>query len=130
MTAGKNLDNLYEAIISDALAASDEQIAEQASKEDVKSVRDALARAEQEAGKRALSAARSGLDDWKSNGVVAGRAPDREGRRAQFDRFRAGDKEFQKKATLAARNGDKPTERDLDGLADDYAELRRLEEGD
>jgi hypothetical protein len=30
--------------------------------------------------------------------------------------------------TLAARNGESPTDDDLSGLADDYAEVRRLEE--
>jgi hypothetical protein len=130
MTADKNLENLCDAIIEDILSTPDDQIVAEMSKEEIEGVRAALTRAEQEAGARVLASAKSGIETWKANARRAVPASERTAVRARFDKFRTGDKEFEKKATLAARNGEKPTDRDLEGLADDYAELRRLDEDD
>jgi len=49
--------------------------------------------------------------------------------RARFDKARSQDSSLSKKLLLAARNGQGATGTDLDSLADDYAELERLEQG-
>jgi hypothetical protein len=100
------------------------------SKEEIESVRAALSRAEQEAGACILASAKSGMETWKANARRPVLTSERTALRARFDKFRTGDREFEKKATLAARKGEKPTDGDLEGLADDFAELRRLEEGE
>lgn len=47
--------------------------------------------------------------------------------RAHFDEARSRDSALSKKLLIAARNGQGASERDLNSLADDYAELERLE---
>jgi translation initiation factor IF-2 len=128
MNEGKKLENLCDAIIEDILATPGDQIMAETSMKEIEEVRAALARAEQLAGARILASAKSESEVWRANARRAVPASERTALRVRFDKFRTGDKEFEKKATLAARNGEKPTDRDLDGLADDYAELRRLED--
>jgi hypothetical protein len=128
MSAGKKFENLCDAIIEDILSTPDDQIVAETSSEEIERVRAALARAEQEAGARMLASAKSESETWRANARRAVPASERTALRDRFDKFRTGDKEFEKKATLAARKGAKPTDGDLEGLADDYAELRRLEE--
>jgi hypothetical protein len=128
MSSGKKFENLCDAIIEDILSTPDDQIVAETSTEEIERVRAAFARAEQEAGARVLASAKSQSEIWRANARRVVPASERIGHKVRFDKFRTGDKEFEKKATLAARKGEKPTDRDLDGLADDYAELRRLEE--
>lgn len=47
---------------------------------------------------------------------------------ARLDAARAGDRTLSSKTLLAARNGQGTTERDLESLVDDLAELERLEQ--
>jgi hypothetical protein len=128
MNEGKKFENLCDAIIEDILSTPDDQIVAETSREEIEGVRAALARAEQETGARILASAKSKGEVWRANARLAVPALERIAHRVRFDKFRAGDMEFETKATLAARKGEKPTDRDLDGLAEDYAELRRLEE--
>lgn len=53
---------------------------------------------------------------------------DRVAARARFDAIRANDQQLSSKLLLAARKRQGATERDVDSLADDYAELERLEQ--
>jgi hypothetical protein len=48
--------------------------------------------------------------------------------RTRFENARSRDPALSKKLLIAARNGQGASERDLDSLADDYAELERLEQ--
>lgn len=53
---------------------------------------------------------------------------DKAAMRARFDAARSQDSALSSKLLIAARNGQGATERDLGSLADDHAELERLEQ--
>jgi hypothetical protein len=128
MTKGSKIDLLCDALIEDILSTSDEEIVSETSREEIEKVRHALARAEENIGRGRLAAAKAGLEAWRRTDRRTLDAAGRAANRDRFDRLRAGDAAFQRKMTLAARNGEAPTDDDLSGLADDYAEVRRLEE--
>ncbi len=127
MTSGRKLDDLYDALIDEILGTSDEEIVAEVTPDDIERTKAAFARAEQEVGSHMLAAAKSGVRAWRASSKRETSPEALTARRTRFDEFRSTDAEFRKKSTLAARNGEKPTERDLDGLADDLDELSRLE---
>jgi hypothetical protein len=128
MPKDSKIDLLCDALIEDILSTPDAEIISETSKEETEKVRHALAGAEENVGRGRLAAAKAGLEAWRRNDRRIIDATGRAANRDRFDRQRAGDAAFQRKMTLAARNGESPTDDDLRGLADDYAEVRRLEE--
>jgi hypothetical protein len=118
--ARTKLIRLADALMVDIIATPDVEIIAEAGQT-------AIERARVIFGKAKM--AKTGLDlklrkDSQSKGVVPF---DRATARERFDKIRAGDTEFERKMTLAARNGEAPTDADIDGLSDDLADLQRLD---
>ena len=66
------------------------------------------------------------MESWKEERSKDVVPFDRATARKQFERIRKGDTEFDRKLTMAARNGDAPTDGDIDGLSDDLIDLQQL----
>jgi hypothetical protein len=118
--ARTKLIRLADALMEDIIATPDVEIIAEAGQA-------AIERARVIFGKAKMAKTRLDLElrkDSQSKGVVPF---DRAAARERFDKIRAGDTEFERKMTLAARNGEVPTDADIDGLSDDLADLQRLD---
>jgi len=89
-----------------------------------------IARAKAEAAKKRLEHAKLELAEWRSKSARKQEAVPYEVARKRFDRARAGDAEFAAKLTMAARKGEGLSERDFEGLVEDFSDLERLERED
>jgi hypothetical protein len=85
-----------------------------------------VVRAKAAAAKQCLERAKAQAAAWRSgkNKVVPF---DREAVRARFESIRACDPELASKMMMAARKGEGVSDRDMEGLLEDLAELDRLE---
>jgi hypothetical protein len=118
--ARTKLIRLADALMEDIIATPDVEIITEAGQA-------AIERARIIFGKAKMAKTRLDLElrkDSRSKIVVPF---DRTAARERFDKIRAGDTEFERKMTLAARNGEAPTDADIDGLSDDLADLQRLD---
>jgi len=121
------LDKLADAIMQDIIATSDDEIIAEVGKDDVDRARALFIEVKQELSRKLLAKARTELEDWKSAQGAGRISFDRIEARTRFGKIRADDTDFNRKMTIAARNGEAPTESDIDGLIDDWAELHRLD---
>jgi len=121
------LARLADALMQDILAMPDAEIIAEVEREGIERARTILIEVKMNISKQLLNKAKAQHDAWRatqSRNVVS---LDRSTARDHFDRIRHGDPEFNQKITLAARNGKAPTDSDIDGLIDDWADLRRLD---
>lgn len=79
--------------------------------------------------KERLARARAELTQWRAKSGNVG-ATERESARAKLQQMRGIDRDLDSKMMLAARKGKGLSDRDLEGLLDDLAELERLERED
>ena len=134
-TASEELERIEDALVETLLSASGEELREEltAAGSDpeacVAEVEAAIASARQECWQRRLEGARAALAAWRAK---SGRIDETERARArtQLERLRAGDRGLDAKLMMAARKGEGLSERDLEGLLEDMAELERLERED
>jgi hypothetical protein len=77
-----------------------------------------------------LNAAKTQLDAWRSARSRAAGPPALTDARERFDKIRRADPDFNQKMLLAARKGRAPTDNDKEGLAEDLADLRHLDDED
>lgn len=113
------LERLADALMEDILATPDAEIILETGQE-------AIDRARVIFGKAKMETAKAGLESWKEERSKDVVPFDRATARKQFERIRKGDTEFDRKLTMAARNGDAPTDGDIDGLSDDLIDLQQL----
>lgn len=125
--ARAKLAKLADAFMQDILATPDADIVVEVGKDGIEWARAQLLKAKQELSSRLLIKAKKELEDWKLSESKQPVFFNRSAARSQFDKIRAGDMEFDRKMTMAARNGQAPTDTDVDGLADDWADLQRLD---
>jgi hypothetical protein len=78
------------------------------------------------ARKVALKAARSELDRFKGRQANTRNPTDVVAGREMFERIKAGDSGLSSKMMMAARKGEGLTENDIDGIAEDLADLQKL----
>src|ERR1039457_1408130 len=114
--ARTKLERLAEALMEDILATPDAEIILETGQEAIDQARAMF-------GKAKMEKAKADLNSWKEvyskDAVPFDRAPARK----RFETIRKGDTQFDRKLTMAARNGDAPTEGDIDGLSDDLIDL-------
>lgn len=118
--AGTKLERLSDALMHDILTTPDAEII-------LETGQDEIDRARALFGKVKMEKAKAELDAWKeahSKDVVPF---DRAAARMKFETIRKGDTQFDRKITIAARNGEAPTDGDIDGLSDDLIDLEKLD---
>jgi hypothetical protein len=109
------------------MATPDAEIVAEIGNDGIQRARSIFDKAKQELSKQLLMNAKSKLEAWHA--ALSGNVVplDRTAARVLFDKLRAGDTDFNRKMTLAARHGQAPTDSDVDGLINDWADLQRLD---
>lgn len=129
------LANIEDALIETILNAGEEELRQEIIEaggdpdQCIATVHAAIGRARADCARNALESARSELAAWRAKGTGAG-GLDRVAARARLVQMRSGDPELASKMMLAARKGDGLSDRDLEGLLDDIADLERLDRED
>jgi DNA-directed RNA polymerase specialized sigma24 family protein len=80
--------------------------------------------------RHALARARAQLETWRAAQSYGRHSLDRTAARDLFGKLRNADPAFNQKLMMAARNSSAPTDRDKDGLIEDWADLQRLDKQD
>ncbi len=117
------LERLADALMEDILATPDAEIIMETGQEAIDQARAIF-------GKVKIEKAKADLELWKESRSKDVVSFDRETARKKFDKIRKGDPEFDRKLTMAARNGEAPTDADIDGLSDDLIDLQQLDDKD
>lgn len=134
-TAREELERIEDALVETLLSASEgdlrEELTAAGSDPDacIAEIEATIASAREESSQRRLEGARAALAAWRAKSGRIDEA-EREGARARLERLRATDRELDAKMMMAARKGEGLSERDLEGLLEDMAELERLERED
>jgi hypothetical protein len=123
------LIRLADALMDEIIATPDDEVVAEIGAAEVGRGRALLAAVKSNIARQLLVKAKAESDAWRS-AQVNKLSTDRTSANEQFDRIRGTDPRFNQKMTLAARNGRAPTERDKQGLIDDWADLQRLEDED
>lgn len=126
----QKLARLADAILDDIMSTSDAEILAEVVAEDIKEGRLALIEAKANASHRLLADAKTQLNGWRLAQSSRTRQRNPAGAEHTFQRFRSEDPAFNQRITMAARNGKAPTDRDKEGLDEDWADLQRLEDQD
>jgi hypothetical protein len=124
------LARLADALIEDIIASPDADMIAEIDHASVERARKLLIEVKASLSRRLLTDAKAQLESWRS-----AQSPNRHslGRPVALERFeniRRADAAFNQKMTVAARNGKAPTDADKEGLAEDLADLQRLDEQD
>jgi hypothetical protein len=133
-TSREELANIEDALVDSILNATAAELREEikaAGGDPDRSITDvdsAITRARAACARETLERAREELAAWQSKNEKA-TSLDRNAARARFEKMRAGDPELASKMMMAARKGGQggPSEKDMEGVLDDLAELERLE---
>ncbi len=134
-TASEELEHIEDALVENLLGTTGqelrEEIAAAGSDPDacIGEIETAITSARAESSRRHLESARAALSAWRAKSGSIGDV-EREGAKARLQRLRSGDSELDSKMMMAARKGEGLSERDLEGLIEDMAELERLERED
>ena len=121
------LARLADALMQDILATPDADIIAEIDQRDIERARAILLEVKATLSKRLLSKAKAEHEAWSTEHARNTVPFDRAAARVRFEQVRRGDPEFNRKMTLAARNGRAPTDQDVEGLVDDWADLQRLD---
>jgi hypothetical protein len=131
-TACEELERLESALTESLLTAKEqdlrEELAAAGSDPDalVGEIDAAIARARTECARQRLESARAELAAWRDQGAKPSKLALDEAR-SRLQRLRSGDSELDSRMMLAARKGEGLSEKDLESLLEDLAELERLE---
>lgn len=125
--ARAKLAKLADALMQDIMATSDAEITAEVGKDGIERARALFGEVKQEMSRQRLLKAQAELKSWRAAQSKQSISFDRTEARRRFSKIRAGDTEFDRKMTIAARNGEAPTDADIDGLIDDWADLHRLD---
>jgi hypothetical protein len=123
----QKLARLADAILDDVVSTSDADILAEVDATYIKEGRLILIEAKANAAHQILADAKTQLSAWHS--VRSRRQRHRNSTAAEntFQKFRREDPEFNQHMTMAARNGKAPTNKDKEGLDEDWADLQELE---
>lgn len=120
----ERLDRLQDVVIEEFLAMSAAEVMGFTTTEALESVKSNLAAAIAEAGRARLARAKAAAEKDARRPRLVASTSGAEALRAA----RAKDSDFDKRLTLAARNGSASYEADKSGIEEDLDELRRWEE--
>jgi hypothetical protein len=123
------LARLAEAFEREIIFAPDEEIVAEIGLDEIRRARSLLAAVKADVARKLLTNARAEYEAWESQQGKRS-SSDRTATHQEFESLKRKDTGFDKKMMLAARNGRAPTERDEEGLVDDFEDLKRLEDGD
>jgi cobalamin-dependent methionine synthase I len=120
---------IADALVDDIMATSDIDIVAEVDKGDIERARVLFVEAKRTHSQQRLRNVRKEFEQWKSKHVKDSSLPNSAIAKRHFGNVIRGDTEFDRKVTMAARKGEAPTEKDIDGLASDWADLRQLDGG-
>lgn len=123
----QKLSRLADAILDDVLSASDADILAEVDAASIKEARLILIEAKANAAHQLLADAKTQLNTWRSAQSRRQRPHGSAGAEHTFQKFRREDPAFNQHMTIAARKGKAPTDRDKEGLDEDWADLQKLE---
>jgi hypothetical protein len=129
------LDRLADALVDDILSASDEEILAETTdthgdpEELAAEMRALFEKTFHEEGKAKLVAAKKAANAARTLGPTVVPLDNAEARR-RYERMVAGDSELSDKLTMAARKGEGESERDIEGVTEDLAELGAFDQED
>lgn len=123
----QKLSRLANAILDDVLSASDADILAEVDAASIKEGRLMLIEAKANAADQLLADAKTQLHTWRSAHSRRQRPHSSAGAEHTFQKFRREDPAFNQHMTIAARKGKAPTDRDKEGLDEDWADLQKLE---
>ena len=126
-TARDKLIQLADAILQDIFETPDGDIVAEVDSADIDRARAIFVEVKMNVSKQLLTKAKAQHEAWGNSRAQNGRSLDRSVARDHFERIRRGDPDLNQKLTLAARNGNSPSESDIAGMADDWADLQRLD---
>jgi hypothetical protein len=118
---------LADALMEDILSAPDADILAEIDQQGIARARAIIIEVKVNISKRMLSKAKAEHEAWVAAQSHDPIPFDRRAARTRFEQIRRGDPEFDRKFTVAARNGKAPTDTDVEGLIDDWADLQRLD---
>jgi hypothetical protein len=121
------LAHLDDLVIADILSMSESELRSAVSEADVEAIKAGFEKAKTLLGKGKLGRAKAAVASYQGANVVVLR---RGTPTADLGSLRREDREFDKKLTLAARNGGADVEADADGIEEDLAELDAWKEED
>ena len=126
-TAREKLTRLADAILQDILETPDVDIVAEVESADIERARALCVEVKMNVSRQLLIKAKAQHEVWVASRTQDKSSLDRSAARDRFERIRRGDPEFNQKLTLAARNGKSPSDSDIAGMADDWADLQRLD---
>jgi hypothetical protein len=126
-SARAKLVRLADALVDDVIAAPVEN--PESDKKDIARARAIFDAVRMKCSKHLLDKAKSELEVWRTETKNIVASVDQNSSKRIFAKIREGDAEFNRKIMMAARNGEPPSEADIEGLANDYIDLGRLEKG-
>ena len=132
----EGLDRLTDLMVEDILSAPDADMLSELreSNEDPKAaadrVRSIIGQARNVIARRRLEAAKAAVDASKRHQANNATATDPAAARQLLNRLAANDPDVRQKITLAARNEDELSDRDVVGILDDLRELGVISEDD
>jgi hypothetical protein len=121
---------LAEAVAENLLAMSDEDVLAEVDDEQIAHVQKIVADVAANVSKQALFKAKAEREAWTASRPDNVVSLPRSAARSQFDQLRRNDRELDKRVTLAARKGTAPTDEDIEGLMNDWEDLKRLDSPD
>ena len=131
-TASEELEHIEDALVETLLNATGQELRDEMTAAGINpdaciaEAEAAISSARAESSRRRLEDARTALNAWRARSGSTGDT-EREKAKARLQRLRSSDSALDLKMTMAARNGEGLSERDLEGLIEDMAELERLE---
>jgi hypothetical protein len=125
--ARKKLARLADAIMQDLLETPDADIVAEVDGADIERARAIIVEVKMNVSRQFLSKAKAQHEAWNTSRAQTVVSLDRATARDRFEKIRRGDPEFNQKITLAARNGKAPSDADIEGIAEDWADLQRLD---
>lgn len=121
---------LADALMEDILSAPDADMLAEIDQQGIARARALIVEVKVSISKQMLSKAKAEHEAWVAAQSHDPVPFDRRDARTRFEQIRRGDPKFDRNFTLAARNGKAPTDADVEGLMDDWADLQRLDRKD
>jgi hypothetical protein len=124
----RKLSRLADAIIEDIVSTSDTDILAEVDIASIEQARVILVEAKANVSSRLLVDAKAQLDAWRSAQSRRRTSGGPGAAQDTFEKFRREDPAFNQHMTIAARKGKAPTDKDKEGLDEDWADLQQLED--
>lgn len=124
--AERKLDRLMDSFLDDILSRSDEEILADVAPDDIDRARQIFEQSQLSLSKGLLLKAKNELQSWRTKKMNNASVIDKATIRKLFGLLLSGDPTFQKRVTMAARNGEALSDSDIEGLVSDWDDLNHL----